>query len=99
MPITADNAIHIQLNTIDFEFVMFAEATFYTDDVDITNITYETLDGDDFELLDDGDVDQATELWIEATVNAMAERVHDDWLIDCEAAGGEVDYPDSPFYP
>ena len=99
MPITADNAIHLQLDTLDFEFVMFAEATFFVDDVDVTQVHYETLEGDSFELLFEGDADAALEIWIEATVDAMAERVHDEWIIECEAAGVEVNYPDSPFYP
>ena len=99
MPITTDNAIHVELDSLDFAFVLFAEATFFTDDVDITSFHCETLEGDSFELLFDADADAALEIWIEATVDAMAERVHDEWIIECQAAGVEVNYPDSPFYP
>lgn len=99
MPITVDNAVFINLPSLDFEFLMVGEATFFTDDVDMTSVHYETEDGSEFSLFDDGDVDQALEQWIEATVDAMASRVHEAWIIDCENAGVELEYPDSPFFP
>ena len=99
MPITTDNAIHVELDSLDFAFLLFAEATFFTDDVDITSFHCETLDGAPFELSHQEDIDLALEQWVEATVDAMAEQVHQDWLDDCRLAGVELCHPDSPFYP
>ena len=99
MPITVDNAVTIDLKTFDFTFLMIGEAVFYQEDVDLTTVTYETEEGYTFSILDDGDEDAALEQWIEATVDAMAERVQEEWALECEQAGFEVVDPESIFYP
>lgn len=99
MPITADHAVDVELDTLDFEFVLFAEATFFSDDVDISSFHAETVEGAEFSLIHQEDIDAALEIWIESTVFAMAEQVNQNWLDDCRLAGVDLDYPDSPFYP
>ena len=100
MPITADNAVQVSIPTFDFEFIMIAEGVFWDDDVDVTNVSFETLDGRGFSILCDGDFDLALEQWIDATVDAMAEQIHNDWKDECERCGYTVEYfNDDLFYP
>lgn len=100
MPITADNAVHVSIPSIDFEFLMIAEGVFFDDDVDVTNVAFETLEGFGFSILDEGDFDLALEQWIDATVDAMAEQFHNDWKDECERCGYTVEYfNENSFYP
>lgn len=93
MRIKADNEVVIRLSTFDFDFLMVATAVFTSEEVELEECSYKTLDGYTFSVLDDGDEDNALEQWIDETLEMLSHQMHQDWSLESEKAGYEVEYP------
>ena len=83
----------ISLARLDFDFVMVASAIFSHEDVEVVECEYVTEDGCAFSLIDDGDQDDALELWIESALEWLSYQAHEAWKLECRAAGYEVEEP------